>query len=423
MSNLTPPYSAAIQLREAAPYIRAYSQKKVAVLLNSPSFTDEHLNDIAQDIALLYSLNIQPVVIVNPHMLVDSHFSDGTLSNEQLTKIQAICNKVSSDLTAKLSVGLINSCVSPTNIPAISGNFVVARPKGIINGQDLQHNGSIRKVKHKSICDLLERQFIVMITPFGFSPSGETYYVDPFELTLEVAQAIEVEKIVVLGESLFHHKSGEIMREWRPSLELAPESLTPYQTKLVQFSTQALLSGIQRIHILLASEPGALIQELFTRDGCGTMATLELYEQIRVAMPDDASGVFELIEPLEQKGILVKRPREQIEAEINHFTVIERDHSIISCCSLYPYSDGFAELACFVVSPKYRGRKKGDALLDHMVRKATNEGITKLFVLTTQTADWFVERGFKKASLEDLPMEKRELYNIQRNSKIFIKDL
>lgn len=417
-----PIYMTASHLREAAPYIRAYSHKKIAVLLNSPSFSDEHLQDIAQDIALLYSLNVQPVVIINPHTLTSPYLEDPSLNIDRLTTVQAICSRVTSRLIAKLSVGLINSCVTPTNIPAVSGNFVVAKPKGIIDGCDLQHHGTIRKVKHRHVCDLLERQFIVMMSPFGFSPSGEIYYIDPFDLTLEVAKSIEVEKIIVVGESIFQDK-GDIMREWRPSLELAPELLTPYQSKLVNFCTQALLAGIQRVHLLLASEPGAIAQELYTRDGCGTMATLELYEQIRMAVADDASGIFELIQPLEKEGILVRRPREQIETEINHFTVIERDHSVIGCCAFYQYPAGFAELACFVISKKYRARKQGDALLEHMVRKATHEGVTKLFVLTTQTADWFMERGFKKAALEDLPVEKQTLYNMQRNSQIFIREL
>lgn len=418
-----PVYSTAIHLREATPYIRAYGHKKMIVLLNSPSFEDAHLENIAQDLALLYSLNVQPLVIVNPQRLVAEHLQDHGLSSDKLTLVQAACNKVLNDLMAKLSVGLVNSTVTTTNIPAVTGNFVVAKPKGILDGEDLQHLGIIRKVKHRSITDLLERHFIVMMTTLGFSPSGETYYVDPYELVLQLARNLEIEKVVILGEDLFEHPNGEIMREWRPSLEIPPETLTPYQMQLVEFSIQALMSGMQRVHLLKACEPGAIIQEIFTRDGCGTMATLESYEQIRVAVPDDASGLFELIQPLEDDGILVKRPREQIEAELAHFTVVERDHAVIGCCALYPYSEGFAELACFVIAKKYRSRKQGDALLDHMVRKATNSGVTKLFVLTTQTADWFIERGFKPAKLEDLPIEKQSLYNMQRNSKIFIRTL
>ncbi|MEC8009740.1 MAG: amino-acid N-acetyltransferase [Pseudomonadota bacterium] len=416
-------YLTATHLREATPYIRAYSHKKIAVLLNSPSFTDEHLTDIAQDLALLYSLKVQPIIIINPEAEIREFLKEDGLCAANLTQIQSICHKVMSTLIAKLSLGLINSNVTPMSIPAISGNFVVAKPKGIIDGKDLQFYGGVRKIKNKYINDLLESQFMVMMTPFGFSPSGETYYIDPYDLTLQLSQSLEVEKIVVLGESVFRHENGDIMREWRPSLELAPESLTPYQANLVHFSTQALMLGIQRIHLLLATEPGALVQELFTRDGCGTMATLELYEQIRNAKPDDTGGIVELLQPLEQKGILVKRPLEQIEAEINHYTVIEREHSIIGCCAFYPYEGEIAELACFVVSPRYRSRKQGDAMLDHIIRKAHSQGIKRIFVLTTQTADWFMERGFAPAQLEDLPVQKQKHYNIERNSKIFIKTL
>jgi len=416
-------YFTAANLREAAPYIRAFAHKKVVLLLNGACFDAEHLSDIAQDIALLHSLQIQPVVIVNPQAEIDPITQCPSLSSEALQQIQAICNKQASNLTAKLSVGLINSNIAQTEIPAIAGNFVVAKPCGILNGQDSHHFGHVRRIKKEVIATLLERDFIVMMSPLGFSPSGETYYLDPFKLTLQVAKALEVDKIIVIGSALLCHTNGEIIREWRPSYESAPVPLTSEQEQLVQFATQALAAGIQRLHFLLATEPGAIIQELYTRDGCGSMATLELYEQIRVATHEDTSGIFELIQPLEELGILVKRPREQIEAEILQFMVLERDRSIIGCCALHPFSNGFAELSCFVVSPDYRSKGQGDAMLQFMEKKARSQGIQQVFVLTTQTTDWFVERGFKQTTLQALPFEKQTLYNMQRNSKIFIKKL
>ena len=416
-------YSTAAHLRAAVPYIQAYSAKRVIVLLNSPSFTDECVENIAQDIALLYSLNIQPIVIINPDQQLAPYLTEDALSFENLKDIQGICNRVCNTLMAKLTVGLINAGVGMMDIPAVSGNYITARPEGVIHGVDRQHYGLVRRIKREPIVNLLENKFIVMVPPIGHSPSGETYYVDPFELTLSIADALEVEKVVLLGESVLRDSQGEIVHEWRPSHEQLFDNLSVYQNHLVRFASQALLNGVQRVHFLHAHEPGAMIQELFTRDGCGTMATLEFYEQIRTAKLDDASGIFELIQPLEEQGILVRRPRETIEAEINHFTVVERDHSIIGCAALYPYSNNFAELACFVVSPTYRHLKRGDVLLENIVRRAQTDGIEKLFVLTTQTADWFMERGFKPAQLDDLPIERQEFYNLQRQSKIFIRDL
>jgi len=416
-------YGAAAHLREAAPYIRAYNSKRVIVVLNCPSFSAACLENIAQDIALLYCLNLQLIVIVNPDKQLKPLLEENSLSQAHLKSIQDICNRVCNDLTAKLTVGLINSSVGLTDIPAVAGNFIIARPEGVNNGVDRQHYGQVRKIKHQSVRDLLEKKFIVTAAPIGFSPSGETYYVDPFEVALEMADCLEVDKIVLLGESVLHHKDGTIVREWRPSHEQLIAQLSDYQNHAIRFASQALLNGVQRVHLLHAAEPGALTQELFTRDGCGTMATLELYEQIRIAKLDDASGIFELIQPLEEAGILVRRPRELIEAEIHHFTIIERDNTLIGCGALYPYSNSFGELACFVVSTEYRHLKRGDILLEHIVRRAISEGIHKLFVLTTKTADWFIERDFKPASIDQLPMERREFYNMQRNSKIFIREL
>jgi len=167
-----------------------------------------------------------------------------------------------------------------------------------------------------------------------------------------------------------------------------------------------------------------LLAELFTRDGAGTMVLQESYEQLRSATVEDVGAVLELIQPLEQDGTLVRRSREMLENEIERFTLIERDGVVIGCAALYPFmEDKTAELACVVVDSEYTGGSRGDQLLLAIEKQAKQLGLEQLFVLTTKTAHWFIERGFVETSVEQLPGEKQELFNLQRNSKVFIKPL
>jgi len=169
---------------------------------------------------------------------------------------------------------------------------------------------------------------------------------------------------------------------------------------------------------------GALLRELFTRDGVGTMVTSEAFEGVRTAQQSDVGGILALIEPLEEQGILVRRSREMLENDIDRFTVIERDGMVVACAALYAYpDDGIAELACLVVHPDYRTAGRGDQLLHYLERECVAGGLDRLFVLTTQTSHWFRERGFESCELSDLPAARRSHYDQGRRSKILLKPL
>lgn len=179
-----------------------------------------------------------------------------------------------------------------------------------------------------------------------------------------------------------------------------------------------------RSHIVSYAEDGALLTELFTRGGGGTLVSQEQFEVVREATIEDVGGLLELISPLEEQGILVRRSREVLEREIEQFSVVEREGMIIACAALYPIADSEAgELACLAVNPEYRHGGRGDELLERIESRARQMGLNTLFVLTTRTAHWFRERGFAPSGVERLPAARASLYNYQRNSKIFEKAL
>ncbi len=216
------------------------------------------------------------------------------------------------------------------------------------------------------------------------------------------------------------------MRELRP--QQVPAHLARlgscYQAELLDAAAQACRGGVKRSHIVSYMEDGSLLTELFTRDGGGTLVDQEQFESLREATIEDVGGLIELITPLEDQGILVRRSREVLEREIGQFSIVERDGLIIACAALYPIADSDAgELACLAVNPEYRHGGRGDELLERIEERARALGLKTLYVLTTRTAHWFQERGFEPSAVERLPAARASLYNYQRNSKIFEKAL
>ncbi|MFZ5605577.1 MAG: amino-acid N-acetyltransferase, partial [Pseudomonadota bacterium] len=305
-----------------------------------------------------------------------------------------------------------------------SGNFITARPYGVRNGVDYQHSGEVRKVNAEAIRTQLHNGALVLLSPLGFSPTGEVFNLLWEEVAEAAAVALQADKLIYLNaDTGVLGDSGELIRELTvpQATDLLAKLDAPHYTLI---SATRALKQVGRAHLISYQTDGALLQELFTVDGSGTLVTQQNFENIRNATIDDVGGVLELIEPLEQEGILVRRSRELLETEISQFTLIERDEKIIACAALYPFTaDRTGELACVAVHPDYRHGKRGDQLLQAIEQRARGMGLNRLFVLTTRTAHWFMERGFTAATVAELPQHKQSLYNYQRNSKVFIKIL
>jgi amino-acid N-acetyltransferase len=179
---------------------------------------------------------------------------------------------------------------------------------------------------------------------------------------------------------------------------------------------KACRSGVRRCHLISYQEDGALLQELFSRDGIGTQIVMESAEQIRRATINDIGGILELISPLEQQGILV-RSREQLEMEIDKFTIIQRDNTTIACAALYPFpEEKIGEMACVAVHPDYRSSSRGEVLLNALPQ-AKQMGLSKLFVLTTRSIHWFQERGFTPVDIDLLPERRKRCTTISAAPK------
>jgi amino-acid N-acetyltransferase len=338
------------------------------------------------------------------------------------------------EIEALLSLGLANSPMAGVRIPVVSGNFVTARPLGVIDGIDYAHTGAVRRIDRQTLRAILDQGAVALMPPLGYSPTGEVFNLASADVARSAAVALGAEKLIFLTEGACSDVPGTthtpeplgsnlLARDIKGLLAASseiPEEIAQY----LRAGAEACRNGVRRVHLVQRRRTGALLRELFTPDGSGTLISAEPYEELRPARIDDVTGILELLRPLEEGGVLVRRSRERLETEIDRFYLTERDGLITACAALYPYpSDGMAELACVAVHPDYRAGGRGDRLLAHMEAIARTTGIGRLFVLTTQTAHWFRERGFEPAPTDALPMQRQALYNFQRNSHVFIKAL
>ncbi|MBK1721002.1 amino-acid N-acetyltransferase [Thiocystis violacea] len=426
-------------VRQATPYIHAHRGRTFVVAFGGEAVADARFPDLVHDIALLHGLGIRLVLVHGARPQIEARlegqgaelrYVNGlrVTDDKALACVKEAAGVVRVEIEALLSLGLANSPMAGVRIPVVSGNFVTARPLGVIEGVDYRHTGAVRRVEHRTLRTLLDQGAVALMPPLGYSPTGEVFNLSAADVARSAAVALGADKLIFLIEDPRLAESGFIApnllaREVDDLLATRPEIPDELASSL-RAGASACRNGIRRVHLVGRGRDGALLRELFTRDGSGTLISAEPYENLRPAKIDDVTGILELLRPLEEGGVLVRRSRERLETEIDRFFITERDGMVTACAALYAYADeGMAELACLAVHPHYRGDRRGDRLLEHIEGLARRQHIQRLFVLTTQTAHWFQERGFQPARLEVLPMEKQVLYNFQRSSKVFIKPL
>ena len=426
--------------RHSTPYIRAFRGRTFVITFGGEMLTDAQFPNLVHDLVLLNSLGIRLVLVhgARPQITkllkqrdIKTEYVDGirVTNDAALECLKQAAGSVRVEIEALLSMGISDMPLDKLPTRVVSGNFVTAKPLGVRDGIDFCHSGEIRRIDTDSIRWHLEDENIVLLSPMGYSPTGEVFNLTAETVATEAARQLEADKLIFMAdESLTAGKKSAVMHELtQDDAEELLRSKKKFKAStrlLLSHALKASVSGVKRVHIIDRDIDGGLLLELFTRDGVGSMLTANAYETIREASIDDIGGILDLIRPLEEQGQLVRRSREVLETEIQHFTVIERDGLIVACAAFYPYvSDHLAELACLAVHENYQGEGRGNTIFDYIIKQTRQLGIEKMFVLTTQTAHWFRERGFKPAKLEQLPIKKRSLYNYQRQSKVYLKDL
>ncbi|HAT1571041.1 TPA: amino-acid N-acetyltransferase [Kluyvera cryocrescens] len=429
--------------RHSVPYINAHRGKTFVIMLGGEAIEHENFSSIVSDIGLLHSLGIRLVLVYGARPQIDANLAEHhheptyhkhirVTDSKTLELVKQAAGLLQLDITARLSMSLNNTPLQGAHINVVSGNFIIAQPLGVDDGIDYCHSGRIRRIDEEAIHRQLDNGAIVLMGPVAVSVTGESFNLTSEEIATQLAIKLKAEKMIGFCSSQgVYNENGDIVPELFPNEAQARieelEQEGDYLSGTARFlrgAVKACRSGVRRSHLISYQEDGALLQELFSRDGIGTQIVMESAEQIRRATINDIGGILDLIAPLEQQGILVRRSREQLEMEIDKFTIIQRDNTTIACAALYPFpEEKIGEMACVAVHPDYRSSSRGEVLLERIAAQAKQMGLNHLFVLTTRSIHWFQERGFKPVDVELLPESKKQLYNYQRRSKVLMTDL
>lgn len=439
-------------LRGAAPYVHAHRGRTFVVAFGGETCARADFDALIHDLALLSSLGVKLVLVhgarpqiearlaerqLVPHLVGDLRVTDAAA----MDCVKAAVGSLRMDIEARLSTGLASTPMGGARLRVSGGNWVTARPVGVRAGIDHQLTGEVRRIDLEAIAAELAENRIVLLSPIGYSPTGETFNLRAGDVAQAVASGLNADKLIFVLDSdpdawQLADETGDAgqlaISEAERLLAVAPGSTRPGTAPLsaedrtyVAAALSACRGGVKRVHLIGADGEGALLRELYTRDGCGLMFYADDdYEATRQASVEDVGGILALIRPLEDAGVLVPRSREQLELDIGRYSVMVRDGTVIACCALLDFpEDGSGEFACVAVHPDYRGGGRASALLKRVEAQARRQGLHSLFVLTTHTPHWFVEHGFVAGRVDDLPARRRPLYNAQRNSLILVKKI
>ena len=435
--------------RSVAPYIHKFRNQTFVVGIAGEAIAAGKLQNLAQDLAMIQSMGVKIVLVhgfrpqVTEQLQAKGHaakYSHGMRITDEVTLdcAQEAAGQLRYEIEAAFSQGLPNTPMADSTVRVMSGNFLTARPVGIVDGVDFQHSGLVRKVDTAGIIKTLDMGALVLLSPFGFSPTGDAFNLAMEEVATSVAIALQADKLIFLTEvpGIRMHPL-EAAGEDNPidtELPLAaaekllrelPAANQPTDVAFyLQHCVKACKNGVERSHIIPYAVDGAILQEVYVHDGIGTMVVDEKLEELREATPDDVGGILQLIEPFEKDGTLVKRSRTEIERDVGNYTIIEHDGVIFACAALYPYPEAkTAEMAALTVSPDVQGQGDGERVLKRVEQRAKASGLDSIFVLTTRTMHWFIKRGFVQVDPDWLPEARKRKYNWDRKSQVLVKKL
>ncbi|MCL5969135.1 MAG: amino-acid N-acetyltransferase [Betaproteobacteria bacterium] len=435
--------------RSVAPYIHKFRNQTFVVGVAGEAIAAGKLPNLAQDLALIQSMGVRVVLVhgfrpqVNEQLRTKGHPArshQGTRITDEvaLDCAQEAAGQLRYEIEAAFSQGLPNTPMAGATVRVLSGNFITARPLGIVDGIDFQHSGLVRRVDVAGLMRTLDMGAMVLLSPFGFSPTGEAFNLNMEEVATSVAIALQADKLIfvteVPGIRVQPHQPPSddnpidtelpLAQAEQLLAELPPSQLPTDPGFYLQHCVAACKGGVERSHIIPFAVDGALLLEVYVHDGIGTMVVDEKLESLREASADDVGGILQLIEPFEKDGTLVKRSRTEIERDIANYTLIEHDGVIFGCAALYPYPEAkTAEMAALTVSPHSQGQGDGEKLLKRIEQRARLMGLESLFVLTTRTMHWFIKRGFAPVDADWLPEARKRKYNWDRRSRVLVKRL
>ena len=425
--------------RTATPYIHQWGGATFVIAFGGEVLADGEFQQLTHDINVLVSLEVRVILVhgtrpqieeqMRQHGVTPRYVNGRRVTDARaLSAVKEANGIVRVEMEALLSMELANSPMWGADIRVSSGNFVTAKPVGVVGGVDFQHTGEVRKIDADGIRRRLDDHEVVLLSPIGFSPTGDVFNCTLEDVATSTAIALGADKLIFLTETPgAPDAKGKLISELtvKQAEEVAAANNLPEDVRIyLPCAVKAVEGDVKRAHLIGRHIDGALLIELFTHHGIGTMVVPESPEVIRAATADDMPGIVQILEPLEQQGVLVRRDPDDLGRDIARFFVLASDCNILGCAALYPYAEEkTAELAALAVNPFYRDGGRGERLLAYGEAQARAAGMKSIFVLSTRTTHWFLERGFVELDPDRLPAAKRARYNPDRRSKVFVKEL
>jgi amino-acid N-acetyltransferase len=430
-------------VREAFYYQSRFDGSTMVFKIDFPVTEDPLFPYLMKDLALLAKTGFRVVIVPGAKEWIDSVLGEYGITSRYAgsTRITTAAAIPFAAMAAFHTATRFMTGLSAGEVDAAIGNFVRARGLGVVEGIDMEHTGTVDKILTDSIRRILNLGMVPILPCIGYSLSGKPYNVPSDEIALEASAALEAVKLFIVSvdqglkkenyripENIELDGRGRIIRltpqEAEALLELNPpagEQDKPL-TEL-RLALRASRAGVERVHIIDGREEGAVLRELFSNLGAGTMVYADEYEAIRGLKTADVPDVLRLMEPLMQQGILVRRNAEAIQEKKADYVVFEIDGSVHACGALHHQGEGQGEIAAIATDPAYADMGLGRRIVRFLIDRAVKQGLRRVFVLTTRTHDWFESLGFKECSVESLPPGRRKNYDHRRNSKIFALDL
>ncbi|MBL7004811.1 MAG: amino-acid N-acetyltransferase [Gammaproteobacteria bacterium] len=420
--------------RDAAPYINAYRNKTVVIAISGEAIANATIEHFVHDIALLHFLGVKVVLVHGSRTQIQQSLESNKITsafhkNIRITSseilnhvIQAVMLNTTA-LTSLFSTGLPNTAMSGACITVSSGNYISAKPLGVLDGVDMQHTGKVRGVSTQAINQLLEQDHLVILSNIGYSKTGEVFNLSMVDVATQTAIRLNADKLIFMTDSDFHQSWSHFNSTIEVKQWLITQQLDEHETEIMHHAIEAIDENINRVHLINHHIDGGLLLELFTREGCGSLISNQNYQGLRQASSSDITGIYDLIQPLVSTGKLIARSKEQIEKEIKHFYIIEVDGFIGACAAYFPTPDAQAEFACVAVHNDHQNQGFASQLLSHIEQHAKQSKIEMIFSLSTQTEHWFLSKGFVRGDLTLIPSSKQASLDKKRHSKILYKKL
>jgi amino-acid N-acetyltransferase len=426
-------------IREVFQYLKQFAGKTFVLKIDYTVIQDPHFPVLMKDVARLHEAGIRIVLIPGAKERIDEILAvykveDRTINGVRATSHEAMpfIKMAAFDVANRLMTSL-----SGSDITAVIGNWVRARGIGVVEGVDFQSAGIVERVLTDSVRSILEDGFIPILPCIGWNSTGRPYNILSNDLAVVAASRIGAEKLFFMTsgpgflardyevpEGVPISPEGRISNFSLPDLEkFFAANPDREELELLVKARRACEAGVDRVHILDGRADGALLKEIFSNLGSGTMIYSKRYSGIRPMRQNETIEVLRLMKPFVEQGILVPRNEETLSETYGDYIVFEIDDAVHASAALHRYPDGVGEIAAVAVDQQYSHLGVGPRLIGYLLDRAEEIGLSRVFVLTTRTADWFLRLGFEEGDLSSLPEKKQAAYNFSRKSRILVKNL